>query len=142
MNKQRLSKLIGDVHQRYASQNITPSVVAKLYRDVSVVIEGLHKTEHFLNVTIDVDKKTILCKDEETITYLGLLPYLDTRLMEDESLYLVYLMKNKQTRLECAVEFKDLYKDYRKNNLGFDLEIHSTKSLGVYYPNTNTFKRR
>ena len=93
MKPKILNQILSKIQEKYAGQIVTPLMVQCMYHDLSKEVINLHKTENFLNVDIDVNKKLILCKDEESLQYLGLLPYLETRIMGDNSVYMVYLLK-------------------------------------------------
>lgn len=143
MTPKRLSAIINKVHEKYADQIVTPLMVQCFYNDISAVIKGLHKTEHFLNVAVDCNCNVILVKDDETMRYLGVLPYLDNRLMAKcEEPYIVYRLKDNTLYTQCGVIFTDMYQessDSEENVLGFDLEVSPIIPLGVYYPDTDEF---
>ena len=141
MNPERLGNIISKVYSKYSRQQISPLMVHCLYNDLSAVIRGLHQKEHFLNVSIDIHRKFILCKDEETLNYLGVLPYLDNRLMGDNSVYFVHLLIGDCAYQQCAVQFIDLYDCTDDSKLGFDVEVYPIIPLGVYYSDTNDFIR-
>ena len=141
MTPERLHAILAKVQEKYVGQRLSPLMVECMYKDLSAVMRGLHKTEHFLNFSADCQKKVILVKDEETMHYLGLMPYLDNRLMAKcEDPYLIYLLKGNTAYTQCAVLFKDLYNGSDTEScLGFDVEVFPIIPLGVYYPDTNEF---
>lgn len=140
MKLERLNQILSKIQEKYAGQIVTPLMVQCMYHDLSKEVINLHNTENFLNVDIDVNKKLILCKDEESLQYLGLLPYLETRIMGDNSVYMVYLLKGLCAYTQCAVEFKDLYDYTDDSDIGFTVDIHPIIPLGVYYTKSNIFK--
>ena len=142
MKPERLNAILAKVQEKYVGQRLSYFTVECLYRDLSAVMRGLHKTEHFLNFTANCQSKVILVKDEETLNYLGLMPYLDNRLMAKcEDPYLVYLLKGNEAYTQCAVRFIDLYNGSETDSyLGFDVEVFPIIPLGVYYPDTNDFR--
>ena len=140
MTPERLSKIMNLIYLKYKGKELSPLIVRGLYNDLSAIIKGLHKSEHFLNVYIDTQSKVILCKDEEALTYIGVLPYLDNRLMKDDSEYFVYLFIEDNAYIQCAIKFKDLYK-YTKESVGFDVDVYPIKPLGIYHSSSNSFKR-
>lgn len=142
MTPERLYSILDKVHNNYIGRRLSPQMVKEFYDEVSAVIRGLHKTEHFLNVFIDTKGKVILCRDEETLTFLSFLPYLDNRLMEDNELYIVYLVKDdKYASMQCGIEFKDLYNQSTDDSdIGFSINLHPIFTLGAFYPNTNEFR--
>ena len=129
------------MYSKYEGQRITPILVQTLYNDISAVLRGLHKTEHFLNFVVDFEAKSLLIRNEETMNYLGLLPYLDKKLQGTEELFMVYLVKGNEAYSQCAVLFKDLYNYTSNSELGFDVEIFPLIPLGIYYPDTDEFER-
>lgn len=140
MKPEILNQILSKIQEKYEGQRVTPLMVQCMYHDLSKEVINLHKTENFLNVSIDVNKKLILCKDEESLQYLGLLPYLETRIMGDNSVYMVYLLKGLCAYTQCAVEFKDLYDYTDDSDIGFTVDIHPIIPLGVYYTKSNIFK--
>ena len=141
MIPQRLTAILNKVYSKYEGQRITPILVQTLYNDISAVLRGLHKTEHFLNFVVDFEAKSLLIRNEETMNYLGLLPYLDKKLQGTEELFMVYLVKGNEAYSQCAVLFKDLYNYTSNSELGFDVEIFPLIPLGIYYPDINEFER-
>ena len=140
MTQERLSKILDLVYSKYKNRILSPLLVQSFYNDVSAVIKGLHRTEHFLNVYVDSQAKIILCKDTESLTFIGVLPYLENKLMRDDSLYFVYLLVEGSVYLQCAIKIKDLYKE-NCGSLGFDAEVYPITPLGVYYTDSNIFRR-
>ena len=142
MSPERLKAILSKVYEKYNGQRFSYLTVECIYKDLSSVIRGLHKTEHFLNFTADCQTKVILVKDEDTLNYLGLMPYLDNRLMAKcEDPYLVYLLKGNEAYTQCAVRFIDLYNGSETDSyLGFDVEVFPIIPLGVYYPDSNDFR--
>lgn len=142
MSPERLHNILAKVQDKYIGQRLSPFLVECMYRDLSALIRGLHKSEHFLNFSVDCQQKTILVKDEETLSYLGLMPYLDNRLMAKcEDPYLVYLLIGNEAYTQCAVIFKDLYNgSYVESDIGFDVEVYPIIPLGIYYPDTDEFE--
>ena len=140
MKPEILNQILSKIQEKYEGQIITPFLVQCMYHDLSKEVINLHKTENFLNVDIDVNKKLIFCKDEESIQYLGLLPYLDTRIMADESVYLIYLLRGRCAYTQCAVVFKDLYNFTDESDIGFTVDIHPIIPLGVYDTKSNIFR--
>lgn len=141
MIPQRLTAILDKVYSKYEGQRITPLLVQTLYNDISAVLRGLHKTEHFLNFVVDFEAKSLLIRDEETMNYLGLLPYLDKKLQGTEELFIVYFVKGNEAFSQCAVKFKDLYNYTPNSVLGFDVEVFPLIPLGIYYPDTDEFER-
>ena len=143
MSPERLQAILAKVQEKYVGQRLSYLTVECMYKDLSAVIRGLHKTEHFLNFSADCQKKVILVKDEETLQYLGLMPYLDNRLMvKCEDPYLIYLLKGDTAYTQCAVIFRDLYNGSETDSyLGFDVQVSPIIPLGVYYPDTDEFRR-
>lgn len=140
MTQERLSKILELVYSKYKYKMLSPLMVQSLYNDLSAVIKGLHRTEHFLNVFVDSQAKIILCKDMESLTFIGVLPYLENRLMKDDSIYFVYLLIGEDIHLQCAIKIKDLYKE-NCGKLGFDAEVYPITPLGVYYADSDIFRR-
>jgi len=142
MQPERLTAILNKVQEKYVGRRLNREVVHEIYNDFSAVIKGLHKSEHFLNVSIDHRTKVMLVKDEETMTYLGLLPYLDNRLMNTNEVYLIYLLKDEVAYTQCAVTYKDLYNGSEvESYIGFDLQVAPIIPIGVYYPDTDEFRR-
>lgn len=140
MTTERLFKIFDKVFEKYKYKIVSPLMVQSIYNDLSAVVRGLHKTEHFLNVSIDTQSKIILCLDEETLNFLGVLPYLDNRLMKDNSEYFIYIIKEGNAYQQCAVKFVDLHKEF-SNRIGFEVVVYPITVLGVYHADTNTFMR-
>ena len=140
MKPEILNQILSKIQEKYAGQIVTPLMVQCMYHDLSKEVINLHNTENFLNVDIDVNKKLIFCKDEESLQYLGLLPYLETRIMGDNSVYMVYLLKGLCAYTQCAVEFKDLYDYTDDSDIGFTVDIYPIIPLGVYYTKSNKFR--
>lgn len=142
MEQQRLKNILHKVQEKYIGERLSPFMVECLYKDLSAVLRGLHKEEHFLNFSVSYEEKTILVKDEETLQYLGLMPYLDNRLMAKQELpFLVYLLKGNEAYTQCAVLFKDLYNGSEvESAIGFDVEVFPIIPLGIYHHNTNEFE--
>lgn len=91
---------------------------------------------------MDCETNIILVRDEETMEYLGFLPYLDSRLRDNEALFFVYFLHhpfNKVT-LQGAVIFKDLHK-YQAQTIGYSVDIFDAYTAGIYYPDTDEFRR-
>lgn len=141
MNKERLHDILTKVQDKYVGQPLSPLMVKSLYKDISVALLELHETEHFLNFSVDIEERNILVKDEETLHYLGMLPYLDTRLQADcKDPYIIYLLKGDEAFTQCAVVFRDLYnRSLIESELGFTVDVYPIIPLGVYHPKSNKF---
>ena len=63
MTPERLNAILAKVQEKYVGQRLSYFTVECLYRDLSAVMRGLHKTEHFLNFTADCQSKVILVKE-------------------------------------------------------------------------------
>lgn len=142
MRIERIQGILNKIIEKYYDRSLTPEIVDKIYAEISSVVRGLHRTEHFLNVHIDHTSKVILVRDEETIMFLGALPFLDNKLMRTNEMYLVYSISDNGRKSECAVRFKDLYEGKTSGYLGFDIDITPIILMGVYYPDTKKFEIR
>lgn len=137
--------IIDKVMQKYVDKPLEEGGVQRIYNDMSAVIRGLKKTENFLgSVSVDYKKKTILVGDSRDLEFLGFLPYLFSDLQRDQSLYLAYQYNafNRTANLMCGLVFKDLYNPQLPCcDFGFDVITHNVHTLGIYYPDTNEFRR-
>lgn len=140
MTPERLRKIREQIEKKYSGQKVSPLTVQGIYNDFSAVIRGLHKTEHFLDVSVDVSQKIIIVRDDETMTFLGCLPYLDNRLMEKSDPYVIYRVKGDLAYTACAVTFIDLYQVKDTHTIGFDVDIKPVIPLGIFDPRNNTFE--
>ena len=145
MRPERINAIFNQIAEKYAGHRLSHQMVESMYKDISAVLRGLHKTENFLNASVDSGKKIIIVEDEETLDYLGLLPYLDSRLMNmrcDDEPYIVYSIVDDTAYPCCAVSYINLYNgSTTESAVGFDMKVHNIKTLGLYYPNTDEFKR-
>ena len=146
MTPERIRAIIDKlVMQKYINKPLEEGGVQRIYNDISAVIRGLKKTENFLgSVSVDTRKKTILVGSARDLEYLGFLPYLFLELQKDQSLYLAYQYNSfdNSASLMCGLVFKDLYNSRLPCcDFGFDVITHNIHTLGIYYPDTNEFRR-
>lgn len=140
MTRKRLQNIINEVVKKYQYQPITDITIEEFYDTMSGVIKGLHASEHFLNVSIDFGTNMIFVRDDETMEYLGMLPYLDSRLKDNEELFFVYFLHPyNMVTLQGAVIFKDLHK-YKAHTIGYSMDVFNAYTAGIYYPDTGEFR--
>lgn len=143
MTPERMTAIMDKVMQKYLNKPLTGSMNETIYRDLSAVMRGLYKQENFLgSVRVDLNKKVITVSNPEDLGYLGFVPYLVPQLMTDQSLFLTYYVEDNVARLMCGLIFKDVY-DPRLPccDVGFDVQTKNIHTLGIYYPDTDEFRR-
>jgi len=138
MTHRRMDGIVKAVSDKFIGRPLNDKVVAEIYTTMSQVILGLHKREHFLNALVDFDNSLLMVKDEETIEYLGFLPYLDHKLLE-EDMFLVYFQRSDglvENRGACR--FYDFYKKDHYH-IGIGVDCFASYPLGIYYPQEDRF---
>lgn len=142
MTQEHLHEVLSKVHSKYIGKEISPALVGELYYDMHIALTKLHSEEHFLNFSADFSLMEVLVHDEESMSWLGLFPYLDTRLMNTKEVFVVNQKVNGSTiRRACGVVFKDLYTPYAKNcDIGFDVDVYPIIPIGILYPDGGFFK--
>lgn len=141
MKPERVTELFNRINDKYVGRALNRNTVMQIYSDFSATVQMLHNEENFLNVRIDHNSKVMLVEDEETMNYLGLLPYLDNTLMKTKEVYTVYLLKGNEAHTQCAVSFEDAYNGSEiESKIGFELNVMPIIPLGMFYPDTNEFR--
>ena len=141
MTQKRLQGIVNKVMEQFQNRYMTPKTIKEVYDTISKIIRGLHRSEHFLDVAIDYEAKYIIVRNEETMEFISLLPYLDNRLMDNDTLFMVYFLHpHNIVTLQGAIEFRDLSKDHT-NTIGYTIKDYGARTLGIYYIDTNEFRR-
>lgn len=143
VNPERLRNILSAVYKCHEGNRLCRKEVESIYNDLSCAVTELHDIEGFLQFEADHNDRKILVFDEETMHYLGLIPYVDNEFMNCfGELYTVYLVKGNTAYTQCAVVYKDLYHDeLYEAEIGIDLEVAPIIPLGVYDPRTDKFYR-
>ena len=71
MRPERINAIFNQIAEKYAGHRLSHQMVESMYKDISAVLRGLHKTENFLNASVDSGKKIIIVEDEMQVVFLS-----------------------------------------------------------------------